>query len=243
MKIVFFSDTHNWHDTIKLPEVDIAICCGDVSLRGSRTEVVSFLDWFKEQPVKHKIMIAGNHDYWFDKNHPKSINYKLEDDSHLDIIPEGITYLQDSDVTVEGIKIWGSPTTPWFHNWAFNKVPEDLEEYWNQIPDDVDIVITHGPCANTYLDRCENGKRAGCPSLTRRVADIRPKILAFGHIHEGAGIDDKHIPDDDGIEKVTRLINCSYLNLQYHPANDPVVIDWDEMLELHENKKQDEKQG
>ena len=237
MNIVFFSDPHGFHDEMTLPEADIAICPGDISLRGNRTEIESFMSWYEKQPVTHKVMIAGNHDYWFDKKHPKSLNYKLEDDSHLDLIPEGIIYLENSDVTIEGIKIWGSPVTPWFHNWAFNMLPEDLEKFWDQIPGDADIVVTHGPCANTKLDLCKSGHKVGCPSLTRRIAEIRPKILAFGHIHEAYGIDDKFIPDDEGVEKVTRLINCSVLNLQYYMANEPVLINWEEMCKLHENKK------
>lgn len=240
LKICFFSDPHGFHYEFELPECDIAICPGDISLRGHRHEVNSFLEWFDKQPAKHKVFIAGNHDYWFDKNHPRSINYKLEDDSHLDVIPEGIIYLENSDVTIEGIKIWGSPVTPWFHNWAFNMLPEDLETFWDQIPDDADIVVTHGPCANTILDKCKSGERVGCPSLTKRIANIRPKILAFGHIHEAYGIDDKYIPDADGVEKVTKLINCSVLNVQYYRENEPVLIDWDEICKLHENKTGDE---
>jgi len=239
MKIVFFSDPHGWHDDFTLPEVDIAICAGDITLSGLRTQTASFMEWFDKQPVTHKVMIAGNHDYWFDKNHPKSINYKLEDDSHLDVIPEGIIYLEDSSVTIEGIKIWGSPTTPWFGNWAFNKVPEELEAYWDQIPDDADIIVTHGPCADTILDLCiRDDHRAGCPSLQKRISEIRPKVCAFGHIHEGYGIDDKYIAGGEDV-KVTKLINCSVLNHKYYLTNDPVVIDWDEMCKLHENKKEE----
>lgn len=242
LKICFFSDPHGFHDEMTLPEADISICAGDISMSGNRTEIKNFMEWYEKQPVTHKVFIAGNHDYWFDKEHPKSLNYKLEDDSHLDIIPEGITYLQDSSVTIEGIKIWGSPTTPFFHNWGFNKLPENLETYWDIIPDDADIIVTHGPCANTVLDKCaRDGHRAGCPSLTKRIADIRPKVVAFGHIHEGYGIDDKFIPDDEGNEKVTRLINCSVLNLQYYMANEPVLVNWDKMCKLHENKEEDGK--
>ncbi len=238
INICFFSDPHGFHHEFELIECDIAICAGDISLRGHRHEIVDFLEWFDKQPAKHKVFIAGNHDYWFDKNHPKSINYNLEDDSHLDVIPESITYLENSSITIEGIKIWGSPVTPWFHNWAFNMIPEDLETFWDQIPDDADIIVTHGPCANTILDKCiRDGARVGCPSLTNRISNIRPKILAFGHIHESYGVDDKFIPDDEGVEKMTRLINCSVLNFHYYMANEPVLINWEEMCKLHENKK------
>lgn len=237
MNIVFFSDSHGFHNEMTLPEADLAICSGDISMRGDRREVEGFMEWFMKQPVKHRVMIAGNHDFWFDKTHPRSPNYKLEDDSHLDMIPDGIIYLENSSVTIEGIKIWGSPVTPWFHNWAFNMLPEDLETFWDQIPSDTDIIVTHGPCANTKLDLCKSGHKVGCPSLTKRITEIRPKILAFGHIHEAYGVDDKFIPDDEGVEKMTRLINCSVLNIQYYMANEPVLINWEKMCKLHENKR------
>lgn len=239
LKICFISDTHCQHGKLKLPEdIDILIHCGDVSMRGNRDEVVDFVEWFSSQEARYKIMISGNHDYWFDKEHPRSANYNLEDDSHLDIIPEDIIYLQDSDITIEGIKVWGSPVTPWFHNWAFNKVPEDLETYWDIIPEDADIVITHGPPANTFLDKClYGGKRAGCSGLYKRLVELRPKINCFGHIHEAYGVDDKYISDYEGNEKVTRLINCSVLDFHYTMSNEPVVVDWDEICKLHENTK------
>lgn len=236
LKICFFSDPHGFQNEITLPKSDIAICCGDISMSGGRKETVDFFKWYLKQDATHKIFIAGNHDYWFDKKHPKSLNYKLEDDSHLDIVPKEIIYLQDSDVVIEGIKIWGSPVTPWFHNWAFNILPEDLETYWEQIPADADIIITHGPPANTKLDLCLSGHKPGCPSLYKRIEAIQPKIMAFGHIHEGYGIDDKIIINLDGKEKITRLINCSVLNRNYYMTNDPILVDWNKMCKLHENE-------
>lgn len=241
LKLCFISDTHGRHEELVIPDdIDIIIHCGDVSMRGNKSEIIDFLNWFSKQKARYRLFISGNHDFWFEPSHPRSVNHKLDDNSYLDIIPEGVIYLENSEVTIEGIKIWGSPVTPWFHSWAFNMMPEDLVTFWDQIPDDADIVITHGPCANTPLDKCKSGDRVGCPSLTKRIADIRPKILAFGHIHEAYGIDRKTIPDDNGVEKVTTLINCSVLNLQYYMANEPVLVDWEKICKLHENKKEDE---
>lgn len=231
IKICFFSDTHGDHIGLNLPDCDIAVCSGDISMMGRRTEVESFLDWFSKQKATHKVFIAGNHDYWFDKEHPKSLNHKLEDDSHLDLIPDGIVYLENSMVEIEGIKIWGSPVTPWFYNWAFNKMPEDLKSFWGQIPEDVDIVVTHGPPSNTRLDLCRDGNRAGCPSLYNRLLDVKPKICTFGHIHEGYGVEDWEIEG-----KNIRIINSSVLNERYRRVNDPVIVDWDEICRFHENK-------
>ena len=226
MKLCLISDTHNLHSSVKIPEgVDILIHCGDISGRGYYNEISNFMDWFSKQPARYKVLISGNHDFWFDKNHPNSVNYKLEDNSHLDLIPENVIYLQDSDVTIEGIKIWGSPVTPWFYNWAFNKIPEDLKTYWDIIPKDVDILVTHGPPANVdYLDRCVGGQKVGCPSLMKRIIDIKPIISAFGHIHEGYGHVNKEISDEHKVQ----FINCSVLNRQYELTNNPVIVELDE---------------
>jgi Icc-related predicted phosphoesterase len=218
MKIVFFSDTHGEHNNVTIPECDIAIFTGDLTRTGLRSQTTDFLDWFTEQDqAKYKVMIAGNHDYWFDINHRKSANYNITDGSQLDVIPNNITYLQDNSVTINGIKIWGSPITPWFWNWAFNVTPEVLETYWDKIPMDTDIVITHGPPANTILDICKTGDRAGCPSLYKRLLEVKPKICAFGHIHEGYGIE---------IIEDIKLINASILNVNYVPVNSPIEIEY-----------------
>ena len=65
-KIVCFSDTHRYHDNVVLPEVDISVFAGDCAGRGSAKEVEDFIRWYATQPHKHKIMIAGNHDWGFE---------------------------------------------------------------------------------------------------------------------------------------------------------------------------------
>ena len=67
MKIVLISDTHGLHDKILLPQGDMIIHAGDVSNKGTYGEVTSFLHWFKNLPFKHKVFIAGNHDFIFFK--------------------------------------------------------------------------------------------------------------------------------------------------------------------------------
>ena len=71
------------------------------------------------------------------------------------------------------------------------------------------------------------------------IADIQPKICAFGHIHEAYGTENKEIldlEDQDKPGKITKLINCSVLNLNYEMQNDPIVVNWNDMCEMHENK-------
>lgn len=244
MKIVFFSDPHGKHHEMILPEADMAICCGDISGRGAKFEVQDFLEWFAGQPHKHKVMIAGNHDFWFEPGNPRNTTL-MPGVNPRDIIPEGIIYLEDEHVTIEGIKIFGSPWTPWFHDWAFNaRRGDEIKKHWDLIEPGTDIVITHGPPSNTHLERCRGGDMVGCVDLSNRLKEIEPKICAFGHIHEAYGTDNKEFIDFDDYDtpgKIMKLINCSVLNLRYEMTNDPVVIDWDEMCELHENKTKKEK--
>jgi predicted phosphohydrolase len=241
LSICFFSDPHTKHYEMTLPEGDMAICCGDISSSGTRAQVRDFMEWFAEQPHKYKIMIAGNHDFWFEPGHVRN-RYLRPDENPRDIIPEGITYLENETIEIEGIKIFGSPYTPWFHDWAFNSYRgEACKKHWDLIEPGTDIVITHGPPSDTHLDRCKYGDRVGCVDLAKAIAVIKPKICAFGHIHEAYGQDDKEILDPENKEapgKITKLINCSVLNLKYEMTNAPVVIDWEEMCELHENKKE-----
>ena len=215
-----------------LPEADMAICCGDISGRGSKFEVKDFLEWFESQPHKHKVMIAGNHDFWFEPGNPRNRTL-MPDENPRAIIPDNIVYIEDETVEIEGIKIFGSPWTPWFHSWAFNAHRgEECKKHWDLIEPGTDIIITHGPPSGTHLERCRNGDMVGCADLARTIAEIQPKICAFGHIHEAYGIDNKEVfenDEPDSPSKITKLINCSVLNLRYEMTNAPVVIDWDEM--------------
>ena len=211
MNITFISDSHGKHNrmTDDLSGGDMIIHAGDVSNRGLKSEIEDFLFWFSNLPYKHKIFIAGNHDFGFE-----DIRHSYEDGI---VIPNGVTYLQDDSVTIDGIKIYGSPWQPWFHDWAFNLYRgEALAEKWNQIPDDVDILVTHGPPFGIF-DKTMRGLNVGCEDLLKRVNDIKPKIHVFGHIHEGYGMRDGEI---------TTFINASSLDEDYRYTNKPIVIDY-----------------
>ncbi|MGB0929886.1 MAG: metallophosphatase domain-containing protein [Chitinophagales bacterium] len=209
MKITFISDTHGKHHSPKLqvPESEIIIHAGDFTSMGKLEEVVDFLKWYGELPHTHKVLIGGNHDFLLEKN-----SFLFQS-----LLPDNITYLENESVEIEGIKIWGSPITPWFYDWAFNRNRgEDIQRYWKQIPDDIDILVTHGPPYNQG-DRTARGERAGCEDLLKKVLQIQPKYHVFGHIHEAYGItQNEH----------TTFINASCLNLSYQMVNAPVCIDF-----------------
>ena len=207
MKIVFISDTHGQHEKLTLPEGDMIIHAGDVSKRGGMAEMESFLDWYESLPFTYKVFTVGNHDF-LAENAPAMFKK---------LIPDNCVYLENSDVVIEGIRIWGSPITPWFYDWAFNRQRgADIAKYWATIPEGTDIIVTHGP-AYDILDRTTRGDLTGCEDLRAKIESIKPKYHVFGHIHEAYGM--KQVGD-------TTFINASVLDEQYRLTNAPIVLDF-----------------
>lgn len=205
-RIVCLSDTHNCNEEISVPDGDILIHAGDATIRGTIDEIALFNEWFANLPHKHKIFVAGNHDWLFETN--PAIARKLLDSE--------IIYLQDSSIEIENFKIYGAPWQPRFYDWAFNlNRGREMAEKWKLIPRDVNILITHGP-PNGILDQTPQGDFAGCEELRKYVEEIRPKAHIFGHIHSGYGMTEQF-----GI----KFINASNCDESYEPSNPPVVFD------------------
>jgi Icc-related predicted phosphoesterase len=221
MIITLISDTHGKHNEITqdLPGGDLLLHAGDISSMGYQHEVQQFCKWFNNvEKYNHKIFIAGNHDWGFQNNVEKIMeivnSYKTVD------------YIQDETISVgddeKMVNIYGSPWQPEFYNWAFNlpKNGVELAAKWDAIPDNTDILITHGP-AFGVLDTVA-GKmwdNLGCQLLTNKIKSIKPKIHVCGHIHSGYG----YYFDGD-----THFINASVLNEAYQYTNKPITIDWNQ---------------
>jgi len=207
LKFVAISDTHGQHNKLLLPKADVLIHAGDISMKGSESEIINFFNWFKIQDFEYKVLIAGNHDFYFERQSDQLIRK---------VIPENVIYLNDSGVTINNIKIWGSPITPWFFNWAFNRHRgEEIKRHWDLIADDTDILITHGPVFRV-LDTTTKGEHAGCKDLFNRVEEIHPKVHICGHIHEAYGMVEK---------SGTTFINASVLDDRYELNNKPVTFE------------------
>ncbi|MCK5917667.1 MAG: metallophosphatase domain-containing protein [Cocleimonas sp.] len=205
MKITFISDTHCQHYNLSLGSGDMLIHCGDFSKKGALLDVASFSRYLAKQDFKYKIVIAGNHDFCFEDQRKEEAEKLLTDSD--------VIYLNDSGITIKGIKIWGSPVQPAFYDWAFNrKRGAEIQAHWKLIPNDTDILLTHGP-AFGILDLCRSGERVGCDDLLATIQRIKPKIHAFGHIHESYGMIKK-----DG----TTFINACNANEYYRIQNLPI---------------------
>ena len=206
IRIVFISDTHGLHGKIKVPDGDILVHAGDITMDGDLEVLADFNRWLGALPHQHKVIIAGNHDFCFENRNKAS----------RDILTNA-TYLQDESAVVAGIKFHGSPWQPWFFDWAFNlpRGPK-LKAKWNLIPSGTDILVTHGGPMH-ILDRTQRGEDVGCADLADAVRRIKPRVHVFGHIHEAYGT--KTIED-------TLFINPSSCNADYAPANKPVAHEW-----------------
>ncbi len=210
-RIVAISDTHSRHNQFGLlPDGDILIHAGDATVQGKFDEVIEFNRWLGTLPHKHKIFVAGNHDFLFERS-PDLARVLLTN----------AQYLLDSFVVVEGLKIYGSPWQPRFFDWAFNlDRGAALRRKWDQIPADTDVLITHGPphrILDGVIDRWTGTFEAvGCEELLPVVQRIKPRVHIFGHIHAGYGQ-----IEQDGV----RYINASNCNEQYKIVNAPIVLD------------------
>jgi len=219
MKITFISDTHAKHRQLYLEGGDLLIHAGDIMNSGYNVqEIDDFCNWFESQNYETCAFIAGNHDRLFED----------DPDQVAKIVNEyTINYMQDSEIIFGGgerpfVKIYGSPWQPEFYNWAFNlpRCGEELGKVWNNIPEDVDILVTHGP-PQGHLDI--SGEPwyegdLGCEILRHRVDTIKPKIHVFGHIHGSYGYK---------FHNGTHFINASVLNERYSVVNDPLTVEWD----------------
>jgi Icc-related predicted phosphoesterase len=178
VKIVAVADTHLLHDELVVPDGDVFVHAGDMCQRGDMPELQCAIAWMRSLPHRHKVVIAGNHDFPF-LEHPVEARRALED--------EGIVYLQDSEVTIDGVRFWGSPWQPEFNDWAFN-LPrgQALADKWALIPEGLDVLVTHGP-PRGIGDQGPVAGRLGCEDLLARVRVVKPRLHLFGHIHQDGG--------------------------------------------------------
>lgn len=121
MRVISISDTHELHSQVTLPTGDLLIHAGDFTNKGNMVKASEFADWFAKESAHYTyggILIAGNHDFCMDKASSTTRIKEAEDLFKRD----KVIYLNDSGYTLpNGIKVWGSPISPWFFDWAERK--------------------------------------------------------------------------------------------------------------------------
>jgi len=203
IRICCLSDTHGFHREAKIPECDLLLFAGDMTNQGEIEIIADFNRWLGELGIP-SIVIAGNHDLSLEK---------LPGDKLL----TNATYLMRSSTEFQDLKIYGSPMSPKLGGWAFGYERNDrAKRLWEEIPDDTDILLSHGP----PLDILDEGglliQPLGCADLKRRTLNLKLKLHVFGHIHESHG---RQRRND------TIFVNASYCGWpDYSKVSEPILV-------------------
>ena len=220
MKILFISDTHNYHDKIIVPkDIDLIVCCGDEANHSSphinEGESHKFFEWFSALDIEHKIFVPGNHSTAIEEGLIRDGDYP------------GVIFLIHRLTKIEGVRIFGSPYIPSFgKDWAYMKSASRMQQVWESVPL-CDILITHGP-PRGILDICEDKTKegrfvhVGCKSLLNKVQQLRPAVHAFGHIHDEPDCYNHGTLQRDGM---TFINASSYVNKDVR-CNQGIVYDY-----------------
>jgi Icc-related predicted phosphoesterase len=220
MRLAMTSDLHGYlPKPEEMPEADMLLIAGDVTPVWNHSNSfqanwlqTDFRAWLNQLPYEEIVGVAGNHDFIF-RNTKK----------HHDWLPW--FYLQNNEVTTMQLKIWGSPYSNKFNDWAFMREERELVEIWDTIPRDIDILIVHGPpygfgdvVGKVWRDGWTD-HHVGSSSLANQLHyDEWPhlKLVVFGHIHEGYG---------EYENKSVRYLNVSRVDGEYRPINPIMTVD------------------
>ena len=224
MKICAISDLHGY-----LPELkpcELVLICGDSvpleyqasSKKTKKWYDTTFRKWAGELPCDKVLFIAGNHELHFPG---KKIIYES-----LFSKDDKITYLCHSEYIHKSkdgkeYKIFGTPYCKQFMNWAFIYPDEELEKIFKNIPNDLDILISHD---NPYgygdivLQECPwaDGSHIGNIPLAKAIEEKQPKYQFNGHLHSC-----EHSLIMIGN---TKHYNCSIKDEQYNPVYEPLYL-------------------
>jgi len=205
MRVVATSDLHGTLPSI--PKCDLLLIAGDICPVNNHKLFYQdvwlrsvFAPWLRKQPARKVVGCWGNHDWIGEKDPP---------------ILKEITMLTDELLEFEGLRIWGSPWQRRFYDWAFNLDEPELNLKYEAMPD-CDVIVSHGPPYG-YGDRGHiSGELCGNKVLVRRIDEIKPKLVVYGHIHSGKGT---------WTRGGTILANVSFVDENYYPTYNPQMFE------------------
>jgi Icc-related predicted phosphoesterase len=204
LRLVLLSDTHQLErEIIQVPDGDILIHAGDFSFFSkSLKAILDFNEWLGELPHRC-VVVPGNHEYF------------LEADPSRRSLISNATVLINEGIEIQGLRIWGSPVTPLYGGAFGLSSAEDRRRLYAQIPEDTDILITHGPPYGILDLGPDSGLHSGCRELFDAVMRVRPKLHVFGHVHGAYGV----LQTDQ-----TTFVNAALLGIHGSLENSPLVF-------------------
>lgn len=211
VRLVCISDTHSLHEQMPpIPDGDVLIHAGDCTGSGSMLALSEFARWFGALPHEHKILIAGNHDFCFERQPTASREICVQ---------QGITYLRGESTSILGVNFYGFPWQPIFRWMAFNAREGELRGRLSRVPNDTHVLISHGPAMNILDFIPSQNIHVGCQALAQRIEQLENlKVHICGHIHESYGFLER---ESDGLKHV----NASTCTASYQPSHPPIIVD------------------
>ena len=218
-KIIAISDIHcePLQNILGDTKADLLIIAGDMTYRGTVKEMSKFFKQLDEANNNFKfgsVMIYGNHELGPEK----------DPDLFESMLPTNTKLLHNTEIVINGLRIWGNPFTTRFYDWAFNVGHKEIRKVWEQIPEGLDILISHGPPNFLHhgvgLDKNLAGDHCGdveLESIVCREMVKPPKVHYFGHIHSNKSNERFY---DNGR---TKFYNISVMNEHYDPEWGPTV--------------------
>lgn len=207
MRLVAISDCHGLMPVV--PSCDLILNAGDIcpDFRGDRVMYQwqwmnrHYRDYLTSLPAP-MIAVWGNHDFIGDRS------------EFVNTMNLPWTLLQDRMIEVQGLRIYGSPWSLRFYDWAFMRNEQDLDRLYSQIPEGLDILIVHGPPYDA-CDANHRGDLCGSEALRRHIERAQPRLVLCGHIHESA--------KKESYIGVSRIVNvCSLIPQAYGRELDEV---------------------
>ncbi|MDD2594676.1 MAG: metallophosphoesterase [Bacteroidales bacterium] len=191
MKIAATADIHG-----HLPEVpacDVFTISGDIFPKemdkASCFQQVwfekSFLPWIDTLLCDNIVMIGGNHDYYFQENNEMLL--KMYNGERTTQYGKRLIYLCDTGICIDGVSFYGTPWVPKpTRNLAFFLEHDDLLEKFRQIPDHIDVLLTHAsPCIERMGYVNDLDRDIGSVELLEALEERHIGFVLCGHIHSG----------------------------------------------------------
>lgn len=237
MKIIATSDLHGNLPLIEEP-FDLMLIAGDIAPAHSHYYAFQiewlmneFVEWVKSLPFAHPwskvILVPGNHDFALERiNHEQIKEFEAACDGRLKFLRHDI-YEFEYPVSdgLDSLTIFGTPYCSIFGHWAFMINDDALDKKFSQIPDGVDILVSHDSPnvgkIGAILEGPWKNDETGNKVLAKHIERVHPKLFVSGHFHSG-----NHELQIifDGV----KAANVSYVNEDYYPTYPPLILEYDE---------------
>ncbi|KAL2127124.1 hypothetical protein VTI74DRAFT_11303 [Chaetomium olivicolor] len=190
IRVVCLSDTHNLVPE-RVPQGDLLVHCGDLTVDGTRAEIQAQVDWLRGLPHAWKVVVGGNHDSGLDLRERVRMGERWDPgvkngEREGEVDWSGVMYLCDEVVELEfeggrRLNVYGYGAVPWCGEGFAYQYPWDKHPWKGRIPDETDVLVTHTPPAH-HLDLGN-----GCAGLLDEIWRVKPKLHVFGHVHYAHG--------------------------------------------------------